>query len=229
MRGNVNGDQRVAGFTSRRWPALPLESDLLTAGEPGWDLHLDIFSGRQVYASLGALGCFRQADGQFGMQVLPAAGRAEILPLEQSSEAACAPARRAAEHAAQNVLEAAGTGTTTARPALEAVRAEVEALEVRTAGSETTTAAARLRPVAFVAAKARLALGVDLTVVEGFALLVVAGNFIGGVQLGKTRGGLRIVLVGVGMQLFGEPPVGAFNLSLACTLRYPQDLVGVAH
>src|SRR5665213_399833 len=229
MRGNVNGDQRVAGFTSRRWPTLPLESDLLTAGEPGWDLYLDILSGRQVHASLGALGCFRQADGQFGMQVLPAAGRAEIFRLESISEAARTAARRAAEHAAQNVLEPAGTGTTTAaRPALEAVRAEVEVLEVRTAGSETT-AATRLRAVAFIAAKARLALGVDLAVDEGFALLVVAGNFIGRVQLGKTRGGLGIMLVGVGMQFFGEPPVGAFNFSLARTLRYPQDLVGVAH
>ncbi len=99
---------------------------------------------------------------------------------------------------------------------------------MRAAGSKAG-AAARLRAVAFEALKARLALGVDLAVVESLALLVVAGDLIGGVQLGEARGGLRIVLVGVGMQLLGEPPVGALDLSLARTLRYPQNLVGVAH
>ena len=90
-------------------------------------------------------------------------------------------------------------------------------------------AAARRRAEAFVALEARLALGVDLTVVERLALLVVAGDLIGGIELGEARGRLGIVLVGVGMQLLGEPPVGALDLGLARTLRYPQDLVGVAH
>ncbi len=97
------------------------------------------------------------------------------------------------------------------------------------AGIETAAATSRLRAKAFVAAEARLALGVDLAVVESFALLVVADDFIGGVKLGKARGGLGIVLVGVGMQLLGEPPVGALDIAFARTLRYPQNLVGVAH
>src|SRR5664279_4244081 len=169
-----------------------------------------------MHAGLGALGGFRQADGQIGMQILAASGRAEFLRLELR---ACTAARRAAEHAAQDVLEAAAA----AARALEAVMAEVEGFEM--AGARPP--AARLRT--FEAAEARLALGVDLAVVERLALLVVAGDLVGGIEFGEARGRLGVVLVGVGMQLLGEPPVGALDLGLARTLRYPQDLVGVAH
>src|SRR5450631_46427 len=170
-----------------------------------------------MHAGLGALGGFRQADGQIGMQILAASGRAEFLRLELCARTA---ARRAAEHAAQDVLEAAAAATARA---LEAVVAEVEGFEV----ARARPPAARLRT--FEAAEAWLALGVDLAVVERLALLVVAGDLVGGVELGEARGRLGVVLVGVGMQLLGEPPVGALDLGLARTLRYPQDLVGVAH
>ena len=56
----------------------------------------------------------------------------------------------------------------------------------------------------FEALEARLALGVDLAAVECLALVVVADDLVGGVQLGEARGRLGVVLVGVGMQLLGE-------------------------
>ena len=124
----------------------------------------------------------------------------------------------------RDVFEAAAA--TAAARALEAVVAEVEGFEMAAARPGAT---ARLAAEAFEALEARLALGVDLAVVERLALLVVAGDLVGGVKLGEARGRLGIVLVGVGMQLLGEPPVGALDLGLARTLRYPQNLVGVAH
>ena len=74
--------------------------------------------------------------------------------------------------------------------------------------------ARRRRPVAaeaFEAMESRLALGVDLAAVEGLALLVVADDFVGGVELGELRGRLVVLFVGVGMQLFGKLAVGAFD------------------
>ena len=82
---------------------------------------------------------------------------------------------------------------------------------------------------AFEALEARLALGVDLAAVEGLALVLVADDFVGGVQLGEPASAAFVVLVGVGMQLLGELAEGALDRRRARTLRHPQDLVGVAH
>ena len=57
---------------------------------------------------------------------------------------------------------------------------------------------------AFKALEARLAFGVDLAAVEGLALVGFAEDLVGGIELGEARGRLRIVLVGVRMQLLGE-------------------------
>ena len=86
---------------------------------------------------------------------------------------------------------------------------------------------ARMR--ALEAREARLAFGVDLAVVERLALLLVAENFIGAVQLGEAAGRFRIVRVGVWMQLLGELPEGALDVARARPPRHPQNLIGVAH
>ncbi len=82
---------------------------------------------------------------------------------------------------------------------------------------------------ALEAGEARLALGVDLAGVERLALLLVAENFVGAVQLGEASRGFRIVLVGVWMQLLGELPEGALDIGRARPSRHPQDIIGVAH
>ena len=89
--------------------------------------------------------------------------------------------------------------------------------------------AARLRTEAFETLEARLALRIDLAAVERLALVVVADDLVGGIELGKARCRLRIVLVGVGVQFLREPPIGAFDVRLVRTLGNPQHVVGVAH
>ncbi len=135
--------------------------------------------------------------------------RAEVLRLELLAKAAGAagprPAAGTAEHAAQDILEAAtAAGTAKAAAALraaalEAVRAPGEAFEISLAAE---TAAAGMR--ALEAAEARLAFGVDLAAIERLALVVVAENFVSRIQLGEPRGSFRIGFVGVGMQFLGE-------------------------
>jgi hypothetical protein len=120
---------------------------------------------------------------------------AEIIRLEVLAEAAATGApRRAPEHVTQNVLEAATAETspaaTTGGTPLKTVRAPGEAFEVAVAVARE--AAPRLRAVPFEAAKARLALGVDLAAVEGLALILVADDLVGGVELGKARRRLRL-------------------------------------
>src|SRR6185312_9536270 len=136
----------------------------------------------------------------------------------------------AAEHAAQNVFEAPAHSAAGACIAstLEAVRAPGERFEVALAAEP---AAARLSTGAetLKATEARLALGVDFAAVKGLALLVIAEDFVRGVELGEAGGRLGVVLVGVGMQLLGKLPEGALDVAFARTLRYPQNLVGVAH
>ena len=83
------------------------------------------------------------------------------------------------------------------------------------ARTETT---ARLRAETLEALEARLALGVDLAAVECLALVGIADDLVGGVELGKTRGRLRVVLVGVRMQFLRKPAIGALDVALARTL-----------
>src|SRR5262249_59819195 len=81
----------------------------------------------------------------------------------------------------------------------------------------------------FEAAETGFALSVDLAAIEGLALVLVAEQFMCGVQLGETGGCFGIVLVGVGMQFFGEPAVGAFDLACIRLAIYAQDFVGITH
>ena len=113
MRRDIDGDERIAGFAGGARPALTLEADLLAAGQACWNFDFDIFAGRKMHARFGALGRFRQRDGERGVQILPRGGGAEFLRLELRTEAAAALAARcaAAEHAAQNILKAAGATT----------------------------------------------------------------------------------------------------------------------
>ena len=182
----------------------PLQADRLAVGEAGRN-----FRPRRPCRSADARASWCPWRPPASVMVISAcrscAARrlGEILRLELPAEAAPAAARGAAEHVAQNVLEAAAAAAAAAPPrALEAVGPEGEALEMR-----ARRRSRRRRPAAadaFEALEARLALGVDLAVVEGLALLVVADDLVGRIELGETRGRLRVVLVGVGMQLLGE-------------------------
>src|SRR6185312_5879205 len=140
VRRDVHRDQRIARLAARARPALLLQPDLLSACDAGRNLDLDVFPGGEVDAFFRALGCFGECDGECGVEVLPGGGGAEILRSELRAHAgatACTAAPRAAEHVAQDVLEAAPAAAAkpTARAAacaLEAVGAEAEAFEMRT-------------------------------------------------------------------------------------------------
>ena len=78
--------------------------------------------------------------------------------------------------------------------------------------------AARLRAETLEALEARLALGIDLAAVERLALVGIADDLVGGVELRKARCRLRVVLVGVRMQFLRKPAIGAFDVAFARTL-----------
>src|SRR5262249_36923919 len=96
---------------------------------------------------------------------------------------------------------------------------------------DVRTAAAKAAPrtEAFEAAKLRFALGIDLAAVKSFALIFFAKDLVSRVDLGKALGSLGVVLVGVGVQLFGELAKRALDRRCIRVLFYPQHFIGVSH
>ena len=127
-----------------------------------------------------------------------------------------------AEHLADDILEVSAAD---AAARLEALGAEGERLEMGALSGAAPRAAEALAE----AVKTRLALGIDLAGVKGPALLLLAEDFIGRIDLGKALGGLGIVLVGIGMQLLGKAPVGTLDRRRISILPNPQHFIGVAH
>src|SRR5262249_16624276 len=114
--------------------------------------------------------------------------------------------------------------TGAAARAMETVGAPGEGLKIALAPK------AAARPAeTFKTLEARLALGVDLAAVEGLALVRLAQDLVGAVELGEAIGALGAVLVGCRMQLLGLLPERTLDLGRTRGLRHPQDVVGVAH
>src|SRR5262249_38099369 len=182
---------------------LPFQPDGLAIAQPGRDLHVDLPPGRQLHALVRALGRFRQGDGQRGSDV-PADTKVLLLEVETART------RRAPERLLQDIFEAAKSATGAAAGVLKAVAPPAE----RFKSAFPAEAAARPAPGAetLKALEARLALGVDLAAIEGLALVRLAQDFIGSVQLGKARGCPRVMLVGVRMQLLRLPAERTFDL-----------------
>ena len=82
---------------------------------------------------------------------------------------------------------------------------------------------------AFKALEARLALRVDLAAVERLALVVVADDLVGAVELGELGRRLRVLLVGIRVQLLRKLAISLLDVFLARAFRHPQHLIGVAH
>src|SRR5690606_14102120 len=82
---------------------------------------------------------------------------------------------------------------------------------------------------AFESLELRLAVGADFPSIELGALLLVADDLVGGVDLGETVLRLRIGLVRVGMQLLGELAEGRLDFGLARLPLDAMDFVGIAH
>src|SRR6516162_10045159 len=156
---------------------------------------------------------------------------AEILCFGSGARAGSAAATHLTESLFQNVFETAKTAAPASpRRAGKTLRTEIESLVVRVG---TKTAMARTRPGAaaetFKAMETGLALGIDLATIERFTLVLVAYDFVCGVQLGEAGRRFGIVLVGVRMQFFCEPAIGVFDVARARLAIYAQDFVGIAH
>src|SRR5262249_52286827 len=152
----------------------------------------------------GGLG---ERDGDLRRHVLAAAARRKVVELEGGARPRPAGAlAHAAEHVLEDVVDAAEAtaaraGRTTATAgAAKALRSPGEGLE--------SLEPAGMGAHALEAAEARLALGVDLAAVERLALVLLAQDFIGGVELGEPHRRLGVVPVGVRMQLLGQAPEG---------------------
>src|SRR5438270_924581 len=93
--------------------------------------------------------------------------------------------------------------------------ARPEGARVKSAGTGPTAGAEPLKSL-----ESRLAFGIDLTAVEGLALVGIADDLVGSVEFGETARRPRIILIGVRVQLFGKLPVRAFDLRGARSLGY---------
>ena len=131
-----------------------------------------------------------------------------------------------AEHILQDVFEtaaSAGAARPAAAAALKAIVAPGEGLKA------VAVKAAGLRTRAGKALEAGLAFGINFATVIGFALILIAEDFIRSIQFGEFGGGFRVLLVGVGMQLLRQLAVRALDGSRIGSLGHPQELIGVAH
>jgi hypothetical protein len=88
---------------------------------------------------------------------------------------------------------------------------------------------ARAAPARRKTLEAVLAFRIDLAAIELAALVLVAHDLIGGVQLGEFILRLRVLLVAVGVMLLGEAAKRLLDLRLAGGAAHAQDLVGIAH
>src|SRR3954453_11554571 len=216
MRRDVDGDQEIARAMARRRLALSLQPDLLTGGDAGWNLDIELLAARQPDAFFGALDRLlqRHRHGNAEIEVEPNAAGIEF---KLAAAGACA-TRGTAEHAVQDVFKA----TTAHAAGPSAAAAEGVGLKAARAGTATRIAAGK-------ALEPWLAFGIDLAAVELLALVLVADDLVGRIDFGKARGGLRIVLVVVWVVLLGELAIGVLDRRSAGAPRHPQDLIGVAH
>src|SRR5579871_1467289 len=99
--------------------------------------------------------------------------------------------------------------------------------EIRAAACAATETSSRTK--ALEAAEFRLALCVDFAAIVSAALVFLAQDLVGRIELGEALSSLGIILVGVGVQLLGELTICALDRCRIRILFHPQDFIGVAH
>src|SRR5665213_503505 len=216
VRRDADRDQEIAGRMAGRGLALPLQADLLTGNDSGRNLDVEFLAGRQSNALFSTVDRLlqRHRHGDVEVEIERDAARVEF---EMRAAARPRAASGAAEHAVEDVFE------TPAAARAGAASAEGPRLETTARAARTRVAAARK------ALKPWLAVGIDLAAIELLALVLVADDLVGRVQLGKPLRSLRIVLVAVRVVLLGELAIGALDRRSVGAPRHPQDLIGVAH
>ena len=76
--------------------------------------------------------------------------------------------------------------------------------------------------------RARLAFRVDLAAIEGFALLVIAKDFVGRAHFREALLRLRLLAL-VGVVFLGELAKRGFDLRRARGLRYAKNVIRITH
>ena len=104
--------------------------------------------------------------------------------------------------------------------------AEVEAEIAKLAATGAARLAARTETLEL--RRPRLAFRVDLAVIEGFALLVVAKNFVGGAHFGEALFRLWLLAL-VGVVLLGELAKRGFDFRRARSLGYAKNVIWITH
>ena len=171
------GPGRPCPFSRMVWPSA----------RPAGNLDLDFLAGRQLARGLVAP---LAASGSVIVTARATSGRrwlaAEILRLELRAPAA-APAAAPPNMSLQDVVEAAAPKPPPRRgpPRWTPSGPQVKVSKLPSWPKPARGPCAGAAAEALEALEARLALGVDLAAVEGLALVVVAEDFVGGVQLGE--------------------------------------------
>src|SRR5262249_41719942 len=152
-----------------------------------------------------------QCDHQRRGDIVAVVAASGEIRLEMRAVIRARAAAQAAEHVLEHVLEAAAATGAAARPGAGAVlRPKTERLK-RAFAAKPASARSRSSAKSVKALEARLAFGVDLAAVKSFALSRITDDFVGRIELGKARGRLRIVLIGVRMQFLGKLAEGALD------------------
>ena len=197
MRRDADRNREIARRVARRGFALPLQPDLLAGGDACRDPDVELLAGRQADALSPPL-----TDSSSDTVIATFRSRSRPIPPVSNSKSGRRPDVRpgTAEHAVEDILKA--------RPA-SAARTAAGAEAVGLEATSSTGAAARV--AAGKTLEARLAVGVDLAAIELLALVLVADDLVGRVDLGKARSRLRIVLVVVRVVLLGELAIGTLD------------------
>src|SRR5580698_3667033 len=208
MRGVSNGHDDVAGRpTATAGMPLTAQPDGLPLFDAGGDCDVQRLPGRQGDAHRPAMGNRRELNRDRHADIFPA-GRLGA-PTGATG----------AEQFGENVrIDGTAMGRRPPSPKVEAEVAEVAGTAPRLAAKAET----------FELGRARLALGVDLAAIEGFALFVVAKDLIGRADFRETLFRLRLLAL-IGVVFLGELPKGGFDLRLARGLGYAKNVVGVTH
>ena len=189
MRRDVDGDQqRRRRIAVRGRPALPLQPDRLAArSTPAGILTSTSLPVGSCTRFLVPLAASSSDTVMVNVDVQIGADRRR----NPRARTAAAASRAAARRAPRRRTCCAGCPRTPPPPAppraaaaLEAVGTEAEALEMPPPDPKPAPPPGAASPEAL---EARLALGIDLAAVERLALLLVADDLVGGVQLGKAR------------------------------------------
>src|SRR6266567_2900160 len=221
VRGDVDGDERVPGWTAvLARCALSLEPDLLAVLDAGGNAGFELAPIGEHDTPRTAKRGFVQGNRGLKLNVGP------FSRLGAPSPAAA----QTAEQVGEDIFAPQTLGPVAAAPMeFEALR---PAAACTTARAKALLKSARTCPWPRVEAlieALRLSGRIDFSTVELGTLFLIAENFVGAADFLELLDGLGIVRMGVGMMFLGERAEGLLDFGLGGFLGDTQNLVWIAH